>query len=159
MRAIVYALLWYNVLSLSIWFGGTIYQMLVIVPLWNAEPPDSVRRFFTQTRYTETITNFFGPRTQVLRVVPLFLLLIVGWEFPELRLWLAIPSGAMAIGLAMTLAYIYPINAKLMANGGGNLSGEAIISLTRRWIAADRLRCAIVGIGFLSLLNAFRLFG
>jgi hypothetical protein len=151
-------LLWYNVLSLAIWFGGTIYQMVVVVPLWNARPPDSVRRFFTETRYTATINNFFGRRTQVLRVVPLALLLVFGWAYPELRLWLAISALAMAIALAMTLAYIYQINDTLIFKAGGDLSGEAIVSLARSWIVGDRLRFAIMSIGFLSLLYAFRVF-
>src|SRR5581483_7600099 len=123
LHATVEILLWYNVLSLAIWFGGTLFQMLVVVPLWSARPPETVRRFFTETRYTATINNFFGARTQALRVIPLFLLLICGWTFAELRLWLVIPAIAMAIGLAMTRAYIYPINDVLIFKAGGDLSG------------------------------------
>ena len=63
LRATVDVLLWYNVLSLAVWGGGTLFQMLVVVPLWSAHPPDTVRFFFTETRYTTTINNFFGPRT------------------------------------------------------------------------------------------------
>jgi hypothetical protein len=47
-------LLWCNVLSISIWFGGTIYQMLVITLLWSASPPESVRSFFQGTEYLRT---------------------------------------------------------------------------------------------------------
>ena len=57
---ILEVLLWYNLLSFSMWFGGTIYQMLVIVPLWN-------RSFFTATGFTRTIHNFFGRRIQAAR--------------------------------------------------------------------------------------------
>ena len=34
-------LLWVAVLFQARWFGGTLYQMLVIVPLWSASPPCS----------------------------------------------------------------------------------------------------------------------
>jgi len=154
---IVEALLWYNVLSMSIWFGGTIYQMLVIVPLWSAAPPDSVRSFFTETEYTRTIGNFFGRPTQILRAVPLFLLAIVGWQNQNLRLWLATPALCMAIALAMTIAYIYPINDTLILKAGRDLEAAKVRGLVRRWIVADRVRLAIMTIGFLSLLNAFRM--
>ena len=91
-------------------------------------------------------------------MIPLFLLLICGWFFPELRLWLAIAALTMAVGLAMTFGYVYPINATLIFKAGGDRSDDEIRSLTRRWIAADRLRFAIMTIGFLALLYAFRIF-
>src|SRR5579863_2552562 len=136
-HGIVEVLLWYNVLSLSIWFGGTIYQMLVIVPLWSSAPPESVRAFFAGTGYPRTINNFFGQRTQALRAIPLFLLPIVGWADADLRLWLAIPALCMTVALVMTLAYIYPINDTLIFKAGGDLAADEIRNLARRWIAAD----------------------
>ncbi len=156
-HTIVDALLWYNVLSLSVWFGGTIYQMLVIVPLWSAAPPDSVRNFFTTSGYPRTIGNFFGRPTQALRAIPLFLLAIAGWFDPAMRLWLAAPAVCMAIALAMTLVYVYPINDMLIFNAGGDLGADEIRGLVRRWIVADRVRLAIMTAGFISLLYAFRL--
>jgi len=158
LHATVDVLLWYNVLSLAVWAGGTLFQMLVVVPLWSAQPPDTVRFFFRETRYTTTINNFFGPRTQALRILPLLLLLIFGWFFPELRVPLAIAALTMAIGVAMTFAYVYPINATLIFKAGGDRSAEEIRSMTRRWIAADRLRFGIMTVGFLALLYAFRIF-
>ncbi len=157
LRDIVDVLLWYNVLSVAVWFGGTIYQMLVIVPLWNAAPPESVRTFFPASGYPRTIGNFFGRRTQALRAIPLFLLAAFGWADPELRLWLTIPAACMATALVLTLAYIYPINDTLIFKAGGDLDADGIRDLARKWIAADRVRLAIMTIGFLALLYAFRL--
>jgi hypothetical protein len=154
---IVEALLWYNVISLSIWFGGTIYQMLVIVPLWSAAPPESVRAFFAGTGYPRTINNFFGRRTQALRAIPLFLLPIIAWADAALRLWLAIPALCTAVALLMTLAYIYPINDTLIFKAGGDLAPDEVRRLARRWIVADRIRLAIMTVGFLALLYAFGL--
>jgi hypothetical protein len=156
-HGILEALLWYNVLSLSVWFGGTLYQMLVIVPLWSEAPPDSVRRFFGQSGYARTINNFFGPQTQALRAIPIFLLSIFGWADPALRLWLATPAVTMAVALAMTRLYIYPINDSLIFKAGGDLDAGAVIGLVRRWIVADRLRLAIMTIGYGALLEGFRL--
>ncbi len=151
------ALLWYNVISLSIWFGGTIYQMLVIVPLWSVDPPDSVRSFFIGTEYRNSISNFFGRKTQALRALPLFLLAIVGWMDTTMRLWLMVPAVCMIAALAMTILYIYPINDVLIFQAGGKLAADEIRTMARRWIVADRVRLAIMTVGFVSLLHAFRI--
>ena len=147
-------LLWYNVVSTSVWFGGTIYQMLVIVPLWSASPPESVRTFFRGTRYVRTIRHFFGPTARALRVVPLIVGLIAGWHLTAHRVWLLVPVVCVAISVIMTLAYIYPINAVLVDQAGGNLSDTEIQGLARRWIIADRVRLGIMSVGFFSLLHA-----
>jgi hypothetical protein len=48
-------LLWYSIFAWGTWLGGTLYQMLVVVPMWSASPPDSVRAFFQGTSYNKTI--------------------------------------------------------------------------------------------------------
>ena len=52
---IAQVLLWLAVLGLSVWLGGTLYQIVVIVPIWSHSPPESVRSFFLGTKYNETI--------------------------------------------------------------------------------------------------------
>ncbi len=151
---IVQILLWYNVISMSIYIGGTVYQMLVIVPLWSASPPESVRAFFQGTEYLRTIRNFFGPPTMVARALPLLLGLIAGWKLATHRAWLSVPVVCVALALVMTLAYIYPINDVLFAQAGGNLAPEAVRKMVRQWVIADRIRLGIMTIGFLSLLRA-----
>jgi hypothetical protein len=147
-------LLWYNVISIAIWFGGTIYQMVVIVPLWSASPPESVRAFFAGTDFMRTVRHFFGPPTMILRGLPLVLGLVAGWHLKAHCVWLLIPVVCTLIALVMTLAYIYPINAVLFDQAGGGLSGDAVRAMARRWIIADRVRFAIMTIGFISLLRA-----
>ncbi len=54
------------------------HQMLVIVPLWSASPPETVRAFFQGTDYNRTIFNFFGPPFIVARNVPVVAALLAG---------------------------------------------------------------------------------
>ncbi len=77
---IAQVLLWLAVLGLSVWVGGTLYQMLVIMPMWSPSPPESVRAFFLGTRYIETIRNFFAPQYMAARLAPLFGALLAGWH-------------------------------------------------------------------------------
>ena len=154
---LVRILLWYNVLSLGIWLGGTVYQMAVIVPLWSASPPESVRAFFQGTAFMTTIYSFFGPVTQLARALPLFILVAVAWPYRNVRLWIAACASTMVIGLVMTRAYIYPMNDVLFEKAGGDLGADAIRALVRNWIVADRVRFAIMTGGYLGLLRAFSL--
>lgn len=148
-------LLWYNVLSLAIWAGGTLYQMLVIVPLWSADPPHSLQTFFKGTAITTTIPHFFGPVTQILRGVPLFVLVGLAWKYETIRPWITACGATFIIGLVMTRAYIYPMNDVLFWRAGEGLGKDEARALVRAWIIADRVRFAIMTGGYVCLLRAF----
>ncbi|HEX6127235.1 MAG TPA: DUF1772 domain-containing protein [Pyrinomonadaceae bacterium] len=158
MRAKLFSLfLWLAIIAAATWFGGTLYQMLVIVPMWAASPPESVREFFTQTRYNETIWNFFGPPFMIARSLPLVLAIIFGWHLRPQRTWLLIAVLVKAFGIAFTLFYIYPINEVLFLNAGGNHSPEEVRQLVDKWVLSDRIRFVVGTIGFISLLRALSL--
>ncbi len=147
-------LLWLAVLGTSVWVGGTLYQMLVIVPMWSASPPESVRAFFLSTRYNETIWNFFGPPFMAARLAPLLGALLAGWHLPQHRKWLLVAAACKAFGVVFTLAYVYPINDVLFAQAGGNHSAEEIRAMVRQWVIADQVRFGVGVVGFLALLRA-----
>lgn len=154
---ILVGLLWLAVITLTTWVGGTLYQMLVIVPLWSSSPPDSVREFFQGTDYNRTIYHFFGPPFMVARNLPLVLALLAGWHRPRHRYALLLSVACFVVfGVVFTLAYVYPINEVLFAQAGGSHSAEEIRALADQWIVADRLRFAVGCVGFLAVLWAFR---
>lgn len=153
---ILAALLWLSVLAQATWAGGTLYQMLVIVPMWSASPPESVQAFFEGTDYNRTIFNFFGPPFMIARNLPLVLALLAGWHRPRHRNALLLAVACFACGVIFTLTYIYPINTVLFEQAGGGQSAEAVRAMARQWIFADRLRFAVGSVGFLAVLWAFR---
>jgi hypothetical protein len=150
-------LLWYAVLAWGTWLGGTLYQMLVVVPLWSASPPESVRAFFTGTDYNRTIFHFFGPPFMAVRTLPLLLGLPLAWHRPAHRLPLGIAATGVALATIFTIVYVYPINDVLFAQAGGSGSPEQITAMVRQWIWADRLRFGVGVVVFICLLQAFRL--
>jgi hypothetical protein len=154
---IVKILLWYNVLSLGVWVGGTVYQMIVIVPIWSASPPESLRAFLSATPFLTNVRHFFGPPTMVLRVVPLFALLGAAWKYENVRPWIGACVATVVVGLVMTLAYVYPINDVLFDRAGGDLSPDGVRELATTWIFADRVRFTIMTAGYICLLRAFAL--
>ncbi|MGZ5191919.1 MAG: hypothetical protein ACXWCZ_12985, partial [Flavisolibacter sp.] len=64
---------------------------------------------------------------------------------------------SLIIGIVYTFTYIYPINDILMTNSGAGKSAEEIRTMVDQWIFADRLRFAVMLIGYFFLLKAFRL--
>lgn len=149
--------LWAAVLGLSLWVGGTVFNMLVIVPLWSSSPPASVQAFFGGTEFNRTVFNFFGPPWMALRNFPIFVALVLAWHRPVHRRLLLVTTACVAFGLVFTLAYVYRINDVLMNPVGSSASGAEIQALVRRWIWADRLRFAVGVVGYVTLLRAFSL--
>ena len=136
--------LWLAILSMSIWVGGTIYQMAVIVPLWSASPPESVRTFFLGTQFNSRIGNFFGPHLMPFRALPILGVLIVGWNLRRHRKYFLLMAACTVVGIAWTFGYIYPINDVLFTQAGASHSAEEVRTAVRNWILADRVRLAIL---------------
>ena len=149
--------LWLAVIGFSIWVGGTLFSMLVIVPMWSESLPESVKEFFGGTSFNKHIFNFFGPPWMAIRNAPLLIALILGWNYRLHRKYLLITFITFLAGLLYTLVYIYPINDVLMMQAGGDRPAEEIQTMADNWIFADRLRFFVMLIGYFFLLKAFRL--
>lgn len=158
MRLVSYKIaLWISVIGMAAWFGGTLYQMLVVVPMWSASPPESVKKFFLETTYNQTIWNFFGPPFMAARILPVIAALILGWRWREHRYWLLSATILLVAIIVYTLIYIYPTNAVLFAQAGGDNPPEVIRAMVSDWISADRIRFAVGSLVFLALLRALSL--
>jgi hypothetical protein len=120
-------MLWLAIAGMGSWAGGTLYQMVEVVPVWSASPPESVRTFFRDTDFGHRKVRFFGPATMLARNLPLVVALVAAWPRRPHWGWLLLAAGCSAFGLVFTLAYVYPINAVLFnqAGGGGNASESA----------------------------------
>jgi hypothetical protein len=151
------AMLWLTIIGLGSWAGGTLYQMVEVVPVWSASPPESVRTFFGDTDFGRHKVRFFGPPTMVARNLPLILALVAAWPRPRHRAWLLLAVGCFVFGLIFTLAYVYPINAVLFNQAGGSGSDDEIRSMVSRWVFADQIRFVIGLVGLFAVLQAFRL--
>ena len=149
--------LWLAVINLSIWIGGTLFHMIVVLPIWSQPLPGSVKDFFGDTRAYEYLLNFYGPKWMVIRILPVIISLLLGWYSKRHRYFLLITTLTLAIGIILTIIYVYPINEAIMAKAGEGSSPEEIKRMVSNWILADRLRFAIIFVGYFFLLCAFRL--
>ena len=149
--------LWLAVINLSIWIGGTLFHMIVVLPIWSRPLPGSVKEFFGGTRAYEYLLDFYGPKWMVIRILPIIISLVLGWKSKRHRYFLLITAATLAIGIILTLLFVYPINEAVMAKAGEGSSPEEITRMVNSWILLDRLRFAIVFVGYFFLLWAFRL--
>lgn len=150
--------LWWAILGVAIWTGGTVFMMSVINPQWSANPPQTVRHFFTQTGFNHYIWYFFGPPFMLLRsALPQLLALMLGWKSALHRRYLLITFAGTVITILFTVLYIYHINAVLFEQAGGNCTAEEIREMVSKWLWCDRIRFAINLVGFYYLLKTFRL--
>ena len=149
--------LWYAIFAWGIWLGGTVYQMLVVVPMWSDSPPESLRTFVQGTAYNRTIYHFFGPPFIAARIVPVVIALALAWHLPKHRLSLAVAVSCLAAVVVFTLAYVYPINTVLFDQAGGGRSAREVSDMVRTWIWADRIRLCVGVVAFIAILRAFRL--
>ena len=97
-RRLLDVCLWLSVIGISAWFGGTLYQMLVIDPVWSAGPPESLRTFLQATNFNQRVLSFFGPGFMVARTLPLLVALAAAWRLPGHRKALLIP-GICFVGI------------------------------------------------------------
>jgi len=150
------AVLWVSVLAWSIWVGGTIYQMLVVVPMWSAQLPESLEAFLKNTNYVRDILRFFGPRWMPVRSLAL-LLPFVGWNLRAHRPFFGVATCCFAAVILFTVAYVYPINAALFTEAVALRDANEVRALAHRWIIADRVRLLVGSVGYLALLRALSL--
>ncbi len=64
-------------------------------------------------------------------------------------LWLSV--------IILSVLVVFPINEVIMAKAGVGSSAEAIERMVNTWIVADRARFALLFVGYVFLLRAFRL--
>ena len=149
--------LWLSVINLSIWIGGTLFHMIVVLPIWSQPLPGSVKEFFGGTRAYEYLLDFYGPKWMVIRILPVIIALLLGWNRKRHRYYLLITVLTLAVGIILTIFFVYPINDAIMAKAGEGSSPDEIRRMVNNWILLDRLRFAIIFAGYFFLLWAFRL--
>ena len=149
--------LWLSVINLSIWIGGTMFHMIVVLPLWSRPLPGSVESFFGGTRAYEYLLDFYGPMWMLMRILPIIIALLLGWNSKRHRYFILITLLTIAIGIILSITVVFPINEVIMAKAGVGSSPEEIKRMVHTWIQSDRLRFAVIFVGYLFLLWAFRL--
>ena len=138
--------LWFYSVMVSVVFGASVYEALVVHPAWSRKPPESFRGFVGTPVSRMDLPRFWVP------VAPLYALSGLG------TLGLALLSGshgeaiivsavcAIAV-VAWTLLYFRPTIERFLT-GGGNIPPERLQVEARRWIGLNWVRVGLIAISW-----------
>lgn len=96
--------LWTGLVLLSILFGGTVYQMLVIVPEFNRDIPNGMIGFVQG--HISTV-SFWGSSIQEFAMLALIAAIILNWKNKR-RHWLLGSTAFSIIATVITIIFAVP---------------------------------------------------
>jgi hypothetical protein len=111
--------LWFYAVMVSLVFGASIYESLVVHPAWSRKPPESFVGFVGSPVSRMNLPAFWMPVAPLYALSGLGVLAVALWagsrEVP------LILSAMCAISVvAWTLAYFRPTIERFLEDGGGN---------------------------------------
>ena len=150
MEKIAVIVLWLLVISCGILAGGSIYERVVLTPLWAGSPPQSV----TAWPYGGVQAPFFMVATPTWALLSLVTFGLSFFMPAEVRPWARV-AGVIGVAVMIwTAAYFIPRVMMTQANRGAGLSGEEITRYTVQFVQWGLLRTVLVLGGWLAALRA-----
>jgi uncharacterized membrane protein SirB2 len=145
--------LWLFVLSAGILLGGSIFEGVVLTPLWAGSPPESV----TQWPYGGVQSKFFMIASPLYALFSLALMIASRWMPQRQRKW-AFVAGLCGIAVIVATALFFlPILQKTQATRGAGLSGAEITRLVKQFETWHWGRWAILIVSWVAGLRALSL--
>jgi hypothetical protein len=148
--------LWIAILAIAISVGGNVFQMMVVDPFWSAAPPESIQAYFADIRHFEALGHFHQNPFFLFGLLCLLASVVLYWNNRAVRRWLLTALIVEALIIVGTIMYVYPINDVLLAHRASGISSATAVTLTHRWLFADRFRFALKVLVFLLLLRALQ---
>lgn len=145
--------LWLFVLSAGIVAGGSIFEGVVLTPLWAGSLPESV----TQWKYGGIQGKFFGVATLLYALFSLALVIASRWMPRRQRKWALMAGLSGVLTLIWTVLFFLPILQKTQVTGGAGLSGEEITRLVNQFHTWQWGRWALLIGGWMAGLRALSL--
>ena len=144
--------LWFYAVMVSVVFGASVYEALVVHPAWSRKPPESFRGFVGTPVSRMDLPRFWVP------VAPLYALSGLG------ALGLALLAGSQGEAIiasvvcaiavvAWTLLYFRPTIERFLSGGDGNSPPERLQVEARHWIRLNWVRVGLIAISWWGALS------
>lgn len=143
--------LWFLVLSAGILTGGSIFEGVVLTPLWSHSPPESVRQWAHGTIQSK----FFAFATPFYALSVLATLLASRWMPAKQRQWALLAGLCGLIVVIATFTFFFPILQKTEGAQGAGLSDEEVTRLVQQFKTWHWGRWGLLIGGWLAGLRAF----
>jgi hypothetical protein len=138
--------------------GGSLYLIIVEVPNWSADIPDSLdtyRHFFKISH-----AGYFFQILVPLTIICLIISTVLLWNRPKYanKYLLAVLVGVI-LAEVFTLIYFLPKNFILFFNPLHDVTTDELMKVSSQWQTANYLRIAIIMITMGLFLKTFNLVG
>lgn len=128
-RVILQIVIWSFVLSAGLLTGGSIFEGLVLTPLWSHALPESVR----QWPYGTVQSKFFAFATPLYALFSLALLIVSRSLSPQQRKWAWIAGLCGVIVIIATFTFFFPLLQQTEGAQGAGLRDEEIVRLVNQF--------------------------
>ena len=152
--------LWLFVIALGIEIGAGLYETLVVMPLWDIAPPDSVRAYYQLNAANPQFAldaghKFWMFSTPLVGLTALATLLSGLRTHPLHRKWRIAGTILALVVVASTFAWFVPNIIRLYGKDVMTMSDGELTSLTNWWVRLNWVRVVLYSAGWLCALRAF----
>jgi hypothetical protein len=155
----VSAISWLLAMSFAAAWGGHLYQVTVLFPVWASDPPKSVVEWLA-TPYAMRVPGFFLTVVSLLYTFATIGLVVAVVTTLRMRLAFAVAGVCALMHLALNLLIFLPTNRKLGFDPGGpgasSLDPQMVKMLIRRWGRWSFVRLSIETAGLIAALCALK---
>ena len=148
--------LWISVFAWGTVFGGKLFELVVLIPAWAANPPASLSLLPYGPRWPFNPGYFFQPLSVLLAIGTLGAL-VSGWNTSRsYKAWLWAPLVSFIVIWVATPTLFWPMIRDLYGASTGSrpLTEAAARSLAAQWILCDWIREAFAAAGFVCATRA-----
>ncbi len=152
-KAVSRACLWFAAVWWGIWFGGQLFNALMVVPYFSANPPQSLAEWAQLS--STSLVDFVLIFNPLWMVIALAVSLALGWaSYGDGRRWALGSLVAGVISLLILAAWMSPTFARLMDPQDVTISMIEVQTTLYRWTVANWARILIEFDGFVCAVLA-----
>ena len=148
--------LWASVFAWGVGLGAKLFELVVLIPAWSANPPASLSLLPYGPRWPFNPGAFFQPLSLLL-VLGTLGALISGWKTSRTyKAWLWASLISLLVIWVATPTVFWPMIRDLYgaSTGARPLTEAAAKSLAAQWIVYDWIRTAFIAVGFVCAIRA-----
>jgi hypothetical protein len=148
--------LWVSVFAWGIGFGAKLFELVVLIPAWAANPPASLSLLPYGPRWPYNPGDFFQPLSALL-VIGTVGALVSGWRTSRTyKAWLWASLISLLLIWLATPTLFWPMIRDLYGASTGSrpLTEAAARGLAAQWIVYDWIREALIAVGFVCGVRA-----
>jgi hypothetical protein len=149
-------LLWFAVIWWGVWFGGQLFNALMVVPFFSSNPPESLAEWGRMRVYN--VADFFI----VFNTFWITLALAASYLFGrkthgKADFWIILSAAAALVSLILLMGWMVPTISLLVLSPDRPTDPNEVARLLKMWTILNWIRLLIELFGFTFALRALSL--